>query len=123
MLNDTLKLQIKNHALKESPRECGGLISYRNGNVVITECENQSVNDHRFVIDLIDYLKATKLGKIIACYHSHIENEQFSEFDKMNSNLHRLKYILYCIKTGTFLEYEPNNYVFSYIGKPFEIGK
>tara|TARA_Y100000593_G_scaffold95106_1_gene199794 strand:+ start:10815 stop:11552 length:738 start_codon:yes stop_codon:yes gene_type:complete len=124
---DEIKKQIKNHAIEELPNECCGLLLEKEPTheLKILKCENNSINKKsRFSISAKDYLEASKEGTILAFYHSHnSENDHFSEYDKAQSEGHKLKCIMYCLNKNSFHEYVPNNFKPSYMGKDFELGK
>ena len=110
---------IKEHALKDTSSECCGLI-LSNG---IYPCQNLNTNPKAFEITPKDYIKASKIGKIMGCYHSHIGDlDGFSLFDRISSEVNKLEYILYVIQTDKFHEYRPTGTV-PYIGKEFCFGK
>jgi proteasome lid subunit RPN8/RPN11 len=125
-MKDLIKRRIKDHALKEVPNECCGILfeNSKNRNLEILECDNSSMNKRlHFRVPTLDYFKASSSGKILAFYHSHFsENDFFSEFDKEQSEKHHIKLILYCVKKNSFHEYEPKIYDSNYSGKDFEIG-
>jgi proteasome lid subunit RPN8/RPN11 len=122
MILPRTKLQIKDHALRSPTEECCGFVFedgeiYRSPNLA----DNKS---NRFVISSIAYIKAARIGKIYAVYHSHIShNYNFSEFDKLNADNHRSNYLVYSIQSDTFNFYPHNSSVNKYSGFDFEIGK
>ncbi len=126
MLNEHNKNLIREHALQASPEECCGLVvSTESHEPKAIKCKNISKTpDKHFVICPTDYVKASALGKVVATYHSHADDfDTLSEFDKFNSEIHKLKYILYCLSKNTFLEYDPDCEFNQYIGRQFKIGK
>ena len=126
LLNATNRTTIRGHALEEYPRECCGLVvSTNEGAHEFLRCQNiSSAPEKHFAISPVDYVKASARGEIIGTYHSHPEDsEAFSEFDKFNSEIHKLTYILYCLKKNIFLEYNPDCEFNQYIGRQFKIGK
>jgi proteasome lid subunit RPN8/RPN11 len=125
-MKEQIKLEIKKHALDETPNECCGILlqNEKKSSLEIFKCKNMSPNKaEQFSISPGDYLKASKKGKILAFYHSHpSEEDSFSEYDKLQSEQHNVKFILYCVKKKSFHEYEPKDYVSSYVGRDFELG-
>lgn len=125
-MKETIKKQIKTHALETPKIECCGIL-FLNGpakELKILKSINKAIDkENRFEIDPKCYLKASLSGDILAIYHSHTDGEDFSEFDILNSERHKIKYILYCISSDTFKEYIPKNYENSYYGREFELGK
>lgn len=125
ILDKSIKNKIRLHALKESPRECCGLIILTGNGFVVHETNNSSLLPNFFRVDPVDYLRASDKGKIVAAYHSHTnDNESFSEFDKFNSINHGLTYILYSLKNNALTQFSPEYSTFNaYVGRKFEIGK
>ena len=121
-LSKKIKRTIKEHSLKESPRESCGLITTKDGVLSVHKALNGATDSHRFRINPFDYVKASGKGKIIAVYHSHVKGCNFSELDKFNSETHELTYILYCLENNSFLTYDPKNEFNNYIGRDFEWG-
>src|SRR3990167_1223100 len=122
-MNNLIKSKIKEHALREFPNEsCGLLILEENDKIEVFNCKNTAVEkDKLFSLSPLDYLYASKKGQIIACYHSQ-PSPDFSEYDKLNSENHKLKYILYSHDIDDFREYEPNGYKNKYTGLEFKMG-
>ena len=118
MLTTEIKQQIKEHALKFKEFEVCGLI-YQNlldNNIKIYPCSNTSYEkEHNFSISPAEYLLIIQIGKILASYHSQLENNKFSDVDKRNSYHHNLIYIMYCIKEDSFHIFEPKDYKNPYI--------
>jgi proteasome lid subunit RPN8/RPN11 len=121
-LSKEIKRKIKEHSLRESPREACGLITRKQGVLSAHEALNNSEDIHRFRINAFDYVRASGEGQIVAVYHSHQKGYNFSELDKLNSQTHELIYILYCLENNSFLTYDPKNEFNNYIGKDFKWG-
>jgi proteasome lid subunit RPN8/RPN11 len=123
-MNNFIKNQIKKHALKDFPNEaCGLLVLEENNNIKVLNCKNVSPDKEKlFSLSPLDYLYASKIGKIISCNHSQ-KSPDFSEYDKLNSENHKIKYILYSHDIDDFKEYEPNGYRNKYVGLNFKIGE
>ena len=122
-----IKNFIKELAQNKKNEEICGLIYLDNKNYKfqVYPCQNRS-NDKKnnFTISPQDFLNCSSLGKITACYHSHInESVTFSEIDKNNSNMYNIHYILYNIKHDTFSFHIPNKEKNPYIGRPYIMGK
>ena len=125
-MKDDIKRFIRDHALEETPNECCGIVyqDKETNTLNAIKCKNVAENKRMtFSIDPIGYLEADQLGEIIAFYHSHVNEDEFSDFDIINSEHHEIKFIMYCLKTATFHEYEPKSYESPYIGKDFNLGK
>ncbi len=122
-LSRNIKKQILCHSLRVSPNESCGFIVFNGKNYQVIECENISEDKlNHATIKPEHYLFAKKQGEIIASYHSQQEGD-FSEYDKQQSNLHNLPYILCSLKTSEFFTYIPGNYQSPYVGRTFEIHK
>lgn len=110
--NKKIKNKIKKHALEDFPDECCGLVIEESGEQEACRCDNESKDKKNFFrIGIKDYLKATKKGKILACYHSHTEEHHdldFSEFDKEVSDSHGVPLIMYSIREDKFKEHIPS---------------
>ena len=105
ILSTSIKHKIKKHALEETPRECCGIIV---NDVKVMRCRNIAAKptDH-FSLSPLDYMKASRGGNINAIYHSHLDEENFSPTDVINSQTHEINYILYNIKNNSFSEFDP----------------
>lgn len=125
MLNEQIKLDIKKHAHAQHPKECCGLIVRSNGKIVIFPSRNDALNTkNNFSINPFDYLRAAEFGEVFGCYHSHCGNiEVFSETDKLNSENHKITFVLYNVKSDNFLVYEPSGSYNRYVGREFKIGE
>lgn len=73
--------QIVQHARREAPNECCGLIAIDGDDAVeVYEAENTEASPFRFVIDTRTLLKTTDIedaGRRIGIYHSHTRSEPF----------------------------------------------
>lgn len=123
-LEKKLKREIIRHSLKDVSKECCGFILENQGETQVFECLNSSSSPEAFFsISPWDYIKASKLGKIMAVYHSHPKSGYFSEFDKSNSINHNLPFVLYCVETNSFSFFDPKLSDFSrYLGRRFSLG-
>ena len=112
ILEDKIKKAIKEHSLTEKPKECCGVILEKEGDSLVFECKNVATDPQNiFSLSPVDYLKASKEGTIKAVYHSHNnEKEEFSSYDKSNSQSHRLDYVLYNTVKNSFsvFDYKKN---------------
>ncbi|HHZ97554.1 MAG TPA: hypothetical protein EYN67_18890 [Flavobacteriales bacterium] len=122
-LTKHIKEHIKSHALKDRPNECCGLIVEKNTKHKVFKCNNISTSPlTSFSLDPLDYLKCSSQGKIKSVYHSHLEEEEFSEADKTNSSYHNVNYIMFNIKNNSFREFNPKKQQTLYLNKPFKVG-
>jgi proteasome lid subunit RPN8/RPN11 len=120
-LTQELKNQIKEHSQRELPFESCGLLISCDNEIKFFPCRNSSCFDKKihFELDSLDYLKASKLGKIISLVHSQ-ENSDTSELDKINSKIHNIKSIIYSWKNDIFFECSGSQ-LEKYLGKKFNI--
>lgn len=124
LLNPQIKCFIKGHSLEFLKEEVCGLIYFdkTNKKVKAYKCENIAKDKiNNFSINPKDYLLVSHLGEILGSYHSQVEKD-FSEFDKMNSENHKITYFMYSKKEDDFYSYYPKNEINKYIGISFEIG-
>lgn len=125
-INDNLKLQIKEHALREYPKECCGLIISSGDKLLTYSCKNISSNPLiHFELSPLDYIRAYDQGKnkIIGVYHSQ-ENDNLSSLDILNSTNHKYYSIVYSYKNDRFFEITDKHFKYKkYLGKEFYIGK
>ena len=123
-LTKKIKEKIKEHAMKEAPRECCGLIVSNGKDVGVLPCNNNSSRpEHHFVISPRDYVRASSAGKIEAIYHSHPDGPaEFSLADQQNYNATKERFILYSVKDDKFcdsLEQENSDL----LGRSFKLGE
>ena len=123
-LTKKIKEKIKQHALKEAPHECCGLIVSVGKDVNVLPCKNGSSKpEHHFIIPPRDYVRASSAGKIEAIYHSHPDGPaEFSLMDQQNYCATKERFILYSVKDDDFcdsLEQENSEL----LGRSFELGK
>ncbi len=120
MLTEPIKQIIKKHALEEQPKECCGLIVQKGENYEAFPCKNDSNEPNKFKLNCFDYLKASNMGDIKALYHSHFNSSDFSLFDKQQSKVNKLKYILYFAPENEFKIFDPNiDKLSDYLGLKF----
>lgn len=123
-LSDSLKSQIKTHALSDTNQEiCGLLILNKSNELEVVHCQNIHENkEHFFCLKPEDYLRGKTLGTIVAIYHSHSERQDFSDFDKLNCENCKIPFILYCIKNDTFSYYQPRGYFIPFVNREYVVG-
>jgi proteasome lid subunit RPN8/RPN11 len=126
MIDKKIKNFIKNHSLKDNPKESCGFIVQDNQIFKCIPCENVSQDPiQNFKISSRDYLNIkNKYKKIFYIYHSHTNsNENFSPADISCSESLCLPIIMYNLNANIFKIHEPLNINKNYIGRHFEIGK
>lgn len=123
ILEEFQKEQIKKQSLDNPTEEiCGLLVLDRSHQLNIVSCRNSSpCPAEHFVLDSRDYIDAAENGKIIGVYHSHCNGNNFSELDKINAGGHNLISIIYDIKSDSFKEYHPKNYISPYVGREWKL--
>lgn len=126
MINE-IKEQIKSIAVTKVPQESCGLVIKQGESLFCYECKNIAENKlNSFVIDPKDYVKASRLGKIEAMFHSQPNdfNDGESQLDIINSKNHDITSIIYSWKSDSFFEINPKEVkIKDYLKVPFEIGK
>ena len=125
MLSNSTKETIKKHALKETPKECCGVLIEGEGNIVAFPCRNVSEKPEKhFSILPTDYLKASNKGRVKGIYHSHNStNDKFSPNDILNSKGHNLPFVLYCSPKDSFSTFDPKKSKTFWYDKVFKIGE
>ena len=109
-LEETTRTAIKQHATREIPRECCGLLVEEKGSLVTLECQNVSeMPTKHFSLKPSDYVQASRRGKIKAVYHSHnSSNDKFSHNDMAHSRSHNLPFVLYNPEKDSFSLFDPD---------------
>ena len=110
MISETVKTQIKKHALESFPNECCGFTVFDKDKPRAVPCKN-SANDPEkyFSISPQDYLKISNRFAISAVYHSHPAGKsKFSPYDIINSKGHMINYIMYNVEKDNFIFYDPS---------------
>lgn len=124
MIDKKIKNFIKQQSLKDFPNETCGFIVKKNNQFSCIPCENIAENPKEyFKISSFKFLEIKKNYKIYYIYHSHIENDIFSEMDKNCSDNLNIPLILYFLKKDTINIYEPINVKQEYIGRFYKYKK
>lgn len=108
-LSEDLKYEIKIHALNESPKECCGFILYHDyyKKPVAVRATNVAIDKtHNVLYDAKEILNIKYLGKLIGLYHSHNNENGFSDIDKQCYKQHGIPVILYKIPIDEFSVYQ-----------------
>lgn len=121
---EKIKEKIKSFSLDEQPREACGFVFEKNNEIDVFPCKNFSENpNNNFSISPKDYLKAGRLGKIIAVYHSHTDGtKDFSSYDLINSLGHSLIFVLYNVTEDSFSIFDPKKEKTYICNEPFKMG-
>jgi len=121
MLTERVKKEIQINS--SDHEESCGLVLFKK-EYFTYPCRNISEKPRDFFsISPFDYIRAETQGEIIACYHTHLDNTNFSDLDKQNTHLYDIPFVLYVKPTGQFLTFYPENYENPYIGRTYAIGK
>jgi proteasome lid subunit RPN8/RPN11 len=121
---EKVKEKIKSFSLDQQPKEACGFVFEKNNVIDVFPCRNFSENPTtNFSISPKDYLKALRLGKIIAVYHSHTDGtKDFSSYDLINSLGHSLIFILYDVIEDSFSIFDPEKEKTYICDEPFRMG-
>jgi len=124
-LNKKIYKEIKEHALKDYPNECCGFILEKDSKTISYPSKNiAEKKSNNFMINPIDYIKISNMGRIVGLYHSHCQYDyNFSLLDKFTSSNHKIPFILYNVKIDKFDIYDKNDIYSDYIGIKFEYNK
>ena len=117
------KEKIKEHAFRENPRECCGLIISKGHHADVFPCNNiSSLPEVNFKVSPRDYAKFSNYGKIEAVYHSHPSGKTgFSLLDQQSYFTNKERFILYNIENDKFFDsLEEENSEF--LGRSFKRG-
>lgn len=120
LLTEENKQNIRNLAANQPNEEICGLIV----NSQVFPCKNVAIEpDKSFVLSPLDYLNASKKGKITTIYHSHLTTKtDASIIDRDSASKHNLPIITYNLKLDTFDVFSQNMGI-SHSGKWFKLGK
>lgn len=123
MIESSVLNKIKDYADSSPEREICGFVVYSEGFVKFKKCKNVSTDNEQFKISPKEFLKTKVESKILYIVHSHISSDsEMSESDKLKSEALGYKFLIYSVKSKTFSYYDPNDTVFPYVGKTFNIG-
>lgn len=70
-MQENIKKLVVEHALEDAPREACGLLVKTDAGVQYVRCRNLIEGNETFMLDPKDYVKAAKIGAVIAVVHSH----------------------------------------------------
>ena len=115
--------QIIEHAHKEYPRECCGLLVIYRGREVYIPCRNIGVGTDNFVIHPEDYAAADQLGEIVGVVHSHPNlSPEPSQADRVACEASGLPWHIVSIPNATWAEVYPNGYKAPLVGREWSHG-
>lgn len=131
MGNDLLQV-VRDAAIAAYPNEaCGVVVSVGKKSIPLV-CKNISPEpDMHFIIDPIDYTRASDLGEIIAIWHTHVElPPQPSEADLAGVEMTGLPWYIVSIYKDERGEFhlegptlsEPSGFTMGYLERPYVLG-
>jgi cell wall-associated NlpC family hydrolase len=108
MITNELKFKIKEYSLLNKSEESCGLILNIHNSLDIYKCRNISYHKkNHAILNPYDYIKASKLGKIVGHFHSQPTGE-ISYLDYINASGHNLNSIIYIIDKDKFYLINPD---------------
>lgn len=124
MINDYIKGTIKDHAEKEFPKECCGILIVFKGRLRYIPCTNMSTtNNSQFSISSEEYMAAEDLGEVLAIVHSHPQgSSQASQADLVGCENSALPWIIFSWPQGEFNIINPSGYVAPLVGREYHYG-
>lgn len=115
--------EIYEHALKESPRECCGVVVVNRGKSKYVPCFNSAGHNEHFIISAKDYADAEDLGTITHIVHSHPESmPNPSQTDLVSIEQTQLPWIIVNPHISQYSVTNPSGYVAPLIGREFHHG-
>lgn len=120
IINNNIKKEIEDFALANKPDEVCGFVLSNNGEYSVFKCQNISYSKkNHCILNPFDYIRASKLGKIVAHFHSQ-EDKNASLLDNINAFNHQIHSIIYSWKFKKFSLIEPT--LEPYLNKDYESG-
>lgn len=114
---------IAEHAAREAPRECCGLIIVRKGKEVYWPCRNLATKAARFHMHHEDSSAAEDAGDVLAIVHSHVhEDPAPSQSDLVACEESGLPWVIMSFPTLTHHIFAPTGYVAPLVGRVFSYG-
>jgi len=122
-LTDAVKSSIVDHANRELPRECCGLVIIRKGKQVYVPCRNIGIGSDNFILCPEDYAKADQEGDIVAVIHSHPNmSAKPSQADLVACEASGLPWFIVGLPDQVWEYIEPSGYVAPLVGRKWSHG-
>lgn len=117
---ESLLPDIFNHAEREYPRECCGLVVVVKGKRRYIACYNSAKSDDQFLIDYDDYARAEELGEVVAIVHSHCNiSAKASQADMVGCEESGLPWIIVSLPLRDVNVIKPSGYQAPLIGREY----
>lgn len=117
------KSDILEHARKEFPKECCGLIIVEKGKETYVPCNNVFSGNDSFIIDPKDYIGAYARGSLLSVVHSHCNARALpSQIDLVSCETTKLPWHIVSIPNEEWVYFEPTNYKAPLIGRQYKYG-
>jgi len=125
-IDENILNKVRAYCSSNKNEESCGFIYKNNSNILnIYKCQNIASDPKKFfLINDSDYEKCSFKGKIITCFHSHLNNKIFSSEDINNSLQSEIPYLLYNIQNDEFNFFDSIKYSYysKYINLPYIAG-
>lgn len=136
-LKDALRNKIYEEAVKNYPNEaCGLIVQTTSKNCDFFPCKNVAQDpENHFVMDAQDQINAEQKGKVLAVWHSHVnQSNEASDADKSGCEITKLPWLITSIsqnfnpelkgdfRISDFNLLEPSGFVMPYVGRPYLFG-
>lgn len=122
-MDDRIIAALRDHAARESPRECCGLVVRRGKTDSYMPCRNIAGSDAEFAIDPQDWAAVEDGGEIVAVCHSHpFASPQPSDADRSMCEITRLPWLIVNHPVGDVVAFVPEGYRAPLVGRQFVHG-
>ncbi|UBM12752.1 C40 family peptidase [Cupriavidus metallidurans] len=114
---------IREHAEREYPRECCGIVLRVDGRDEYVPCTNLASGTEHFVLDHREYAAAEDRGEVVTIVHSHPNIPATpSQADRVSCERTGLPWLIMNWPTGEYTMLEPSGYLSPLMGRPFAHG-
>lgn len=122
-MNEKTLQDMREHASREYPGECCGVIIVVRGKERYVPCRNMADTKEHFIIHPEDYAAAEDLGEVTAIVHSHCNLPPFpSQPDLIGCESSGKPWVIVSWPTGVVHTFEPSGYKAPLIGREFHHG-